>query len=903
MKTLYFLGFTAIFYPLVTHVGAFPIPPYIFFYTILFFNIFFSFKKRYVTCYMLKKFKKNKHLSCNTSFEKMCYKRHFTLKSCFSKKMQKIERPLQKTHKHIYVKIKIILDGLYKEKKIVKTNHADRNFRMPMKDFIEQFIEHMASVGCAPASGVSIIADDKFHDYQLSDDPPQKKKGYYCLAIDGDFAYGLCGNRREGVNHGWHSKASRKFTKEEKEAWKLKRKEAKQKQALEEKKRHEDAAKKAGEWWRNATPVSNHSYIDRKQIRSFGLKVNNGWLIVPLYANGRLWNIQRINEDGEKLFLKGARISGCYYPIADKNDDKSVLVICEGYSTGASIRDATGLPVVCAMNAGNLKDVAQAIRSKYKDARIVIAADNDQWTTNQKGEPYNTGLIKAKEAATSIGGAYVIYPDHVLPDDSAKRTDWNDIAVTDGLEFIANRFKELRVSEGAPTGDVEHPAYYDQHPGGAASRDSKDIIESVDWRENLLCNDKGDLKPSSLRNVILMTRHHDNFKGIFRYNEFNHKIMITKCPPWCDDDEDFRVHELNDVDISELASALESYGISPDRTRIHNAIEVVAHKNKFHPARDYLNGLEWDGKKRLERWLIDYMGAKDDPSEYLAFIGMKWLCAAVKRVFEPGCKFDHILVMEGKQGRGKSTALKTLATFGRDIEESYFTDSVSVTDIQNKDTIQKLQGSIIVEMAELAGFSKRDDDEIKRWITLQSDDTRLPYARTTTRFLRQFVLSATTNTYEYLKDPTGNRRYWPVHTGEINIEALKENREQLWAEAVKLYKDGIYIGPTKEEMDMMNAAAKKRLEADPWEDDVSEALASMRHKSYIKTVDILEAIGIPRKERDKRCQNRVSKILRGHGWENVIERHDGKSMRVWREAGEDHKQDVYEQEKFEEIPF
>lgn len=770
-----------------------------------------------------------------------------------------------------------------------------------MKDFIEQFIEHMTSVGCAPASGVSIIANDKFHDYQLSDDPPNKKKGYYCLAIDGDFAYGLCGNRREGVNHGWHSKASRKFTKEEKEAWRAKRKEAKQKQAEEDKRIKRAAADKAAQWWKSAVKTDSHPYLEAKKIKAHHLKVNNDWLIVPLYADGQLWNVQRINKDGEKLFLKGARLSGCYTPIANKDDDKSLLVICEGYSTGASLREATGLPVICAMNAGNLKDVALAIKAKYQESRIIIAADNDQWTVNQKGEPWNVGIIKAQEAAGAIGGGYVIYPDHVQPDDKDKRTDWNDIAVTDGLDFIADRFKELRVSEGAPSGDVEHPAYYDQHPGGAASSNSNVVTEAADWRERLLCNDKGDLKPSSLRNIILMTRHHDNFKDIFKYNEFSHKIMVTKCPPWCDDGDDFKVHELNDVDISELASALESYGISPDRTRIHNAIEVVAHKNRFHPAQDYLNGLEWDGNPRLEKWLVYYMGAKDDPEEYLAFIGKKWLCAAVKRVFEPGCKFDHILVMEGKQGRGKSTALKTLATFGRDIEESYFTDSVSVADIQNKDTIQKLQGSIIVEMAELAGFSRRDDEEIKRWITLQSDDTRLPYARTTTRFLRQFVLSATTNTYEYLKDPTGNRRYWPVHTGEINIDALKENREQLWAEAVRLYKEGIYIGPTKEEMEMMNKAAKKRLEADPWEDDVANALDDLRYKSFIKTVDVLEQIGIPRKERDKRCQNRVSKILRGLGWENVVERHDGKSIRVWRKADEEDQID--EQEEFEEIPF
>ena len=174
----------------------------------------------------------------------------------------------------------------------------------------------------------------------------------------------------------------------------------------------------------------------------------------------------------------------------------------------------------------------------------------------------------------------------------------------------------------------------------------------------------------------------------------------------------------------------------------------------------------------------------------MAFIGKKWLTAAVRRAFKPGCKFDHVLVMEGKQGKGKSTALKVLATFGHDVEESYFTDAIMIADIQTKDTIQKIQGSIIVELAELAGFNKKDDEEIKRWITLQHDDVRLPYARTTTRFNRQCVLSATTNSYDYLKDAIGNRRYWPVKTENIDLEALRADKTQLWAEAVYNFKPG-----------------------------------------------------------------------------------------------------------------
>ena len=403
------------------------------------------------------------------------------------------------------------------------------------------------------------------------------------------------------------------------------------------------------------------------------------------------------------------------------------------------------------------------------------------------------------------------------------------------------------------------------------------------WRAYLKVNEKGEIIRGSLQNIIVVLTYHHLLKDVFRLNDFQKEIFIAACPPW-EDQEEFYIRRLDDNDITNAAAWIENEGLSPDRNKVFSAIAVVAENNKFHPAREYFSQLVWDNTPRLEKWLSFYLGAEDDEPEYLAFIGKKWLTAAVKRVYEPGCKFDHVLVMEGTQGRGKSTALEYMATFGHGHTETYFTDNIKISDIQNKDTILLLQGSILVELAELAGFNKKDDEEIKGWITLKQDRCRKPYERTITVFKRQFVLSATTNNYDYLKDPTGNRRYWPFKSSALDLEAIKRDREQLWAEAVHLYKSGLYIRPTEEEMELALVAQDKRRSVDTWEDDVLKAANDLGPKKYegFKVRDIYRNLGVPLREQDFKSTRRITTILQINGYENSVARIDGKSMRVWK---------------------
>lgn len=755
-------------------------------------------------------------------------------------------------------------------------------------DALTQFIDHMAKHGCQPSRSIDIKPIGKIIRFHINGDKQGSRNGRCALWIEPDgFGSGWFMNMKEGQKYTWHSKASRKFTDEERREWAKKREADKQKRDEEQDLEWKAAAEKASYIWSKAVK-GRHGYLERKKISGAGTRVYKGALVVPAYKSGKLTSLQFIAENGEKRFLTGGDIQGAYGSIGK---DLSTIYICEGYATAASVHEATGKASVWAFNAGNLLDVCKTVRRRYPDAEIVVCCDNDQWT-EIGGKLVNVGIVKGKEAARSAQGRAVW---HDFPnDDEQKRTDFNDLHVTEGVEAVKNSLSRCdRDEEGQGASPYSYdglaatendplvpPSYFNDIPLPEPEYHSRELEAVDDWKSLVICDAKGNPIKTSLKNNILYLQHLPKYKGIFRYNEFSHEIMVTRCPVW-ENEDTFRVHTLNDVDISETASNLESVGMSPDRTRIHNAIEVVANKNSFHPAKDYFNALEWDGVKRLDKWLSYYLGAEDDEPDYLAFIGKKWLTAAVRRVFMPGCKFDHVLVMEGKQGKGKSTALKVLATFGTDIEMSYFTDAITIADIQTKDTIQKIQGSIIVELAELAGFNKKDDEEIKRWITLQHDDVRLPYARTTTRFNRQFVLSATTNSYDYLKDPTGNRRYWPVKTENIDLEALKADRQQLWAEAVTLFKSGLYVGPTDEEMMMAVVAQARRRSIDAWEEDVKRAIDNLGLKPDLKTEDIMREMGLSLRDRDYKAQRRIASIMQGIGYESQPRRFGNVVHRVW----------------------
>lgn len=300
------------------------------------------------------------------------------------------------------------------------------------------------------------------------------------------------------------------------------------------------------------------------------------------------------------------------------------------------------------------------------------------------------------------------------------------------------------------------------------------------WREKLKITDKGAIA-QTIENAVIILRHDPKLAGCLALNEMEHNIVARKDLPWR---KVKGISQWVDADDAALRFYLERvYGIA-SKDRIFDAVNVVAAENKYHPVRDYLDSCTWDGVPRVETLLVDYLGAEDNA--YTRAVTRKALVAAVARIYRPGCKFDYMLTIRGRQGMGKSALIAKLGG-------KWFSDSF--TTMQGKDAYEQVQGVWIMEVGELAGMRKAEAETIKLYISKQVDRFRPAYGRRLQEFPRQCIFIGTTNETQFLRDTTGNRRFWVVDTPN---EASKDMWEELtpeavrliWAEAVELYKAG-----------------------------------------------------------------------------------------------------------------
>ncbi|HAJ71369.1 MAG TPA: conjugal transfer protein TraC, partial [Methylophilaceae bacterium] len=228
---------------------------------------------------------------------------------------------------------------------------------------------------------------------------------------------------------------------------------------------------------------------------------------------------------------------------------------------------------------------------------------------------------------------------------------------------------------------------------------------------------------------------------------------------------------------------------SPSAAMVAEAVEVMARTNIINPPKDWLNSLEWDGEKRVDKWMLDYMGVP--LTEYTKRVSRWFFMGMVKRVFEPGCKFDYCLVLEGPQGRKKSSALAAIGG-------EWYGDTD--LDLHNKDSMSALRGKMLYEFSELGSVAKAEATKQKSFLSRQVDEYRPVYGRREIRAPRQLIFTGTTNEWEWNKDPTGGRRFWPVPVNEeIDVDGLKSMRDQLFAEAVAMVKQGLRYWPTAKE--------------------------------------------------------------------------------------------------------
>lgn len=306
---------------------------------------------------------------------------------------------------------------------------------------------------------------------------------------------------------------------------------------------------------------------------------------------------------------------------------------------------------------------------------------------------------------------------------------------------------------------------------------------------------------------------------------------------------------------------------------VYDTIASVADKNGFHPAREYLSSLEWDGKNRLDFALKEIYACTDDP-RYLAVVFRKWMVAAVKRVFEPGCKFDSMLIIEGPQNIGKSSSLGHLSTFNG---VSYFADNIK--NINDKDTLMTMNGKLIIEFAELSSWHAAETNDLKAFMSRQVDMYRPPYDRTVMEVPRQCVFAGTTNpTGGYFRDATGNRRYWPVYAAKINFNILFEWRDQLWAEAVHLYHAGEKIWLEGDEYQIAEKEQSKRYKFDAWFDDIEQLCVD---RDFVSYADIYEGLNIERSRKDFQSKSRITSIMTSLGYKEIRKTVLNKKVSGW----------------------
>lgn len=397
---------------------------------------------------------------------------------------------------------------------------------------------------------------------------------------------------------------------------------------------------------------------------------------------------------------------------------------------------------------------------------------------------------------------------------------------------------------------------------------------SARWLARLARAEKGAVLPT-VSNALIILDNDPKLRGLLGFNDFTAQYVMCRAPPPTDDGKEAPGPWPRPWDKPERAlvhSYFERVHSSSfaDRT-IESAMVADASVRPFHPIREWLDTLEWDGEPRVHFWMNHAFGVPTDA--YHTAVAAKTLIAAVRRVRHPGCKFDTIPILEGAQGIGKSTCLKTL--FG----EQWFTDTLPA-DIRSRDVHQALQGIWCVEFAEIEHILRADAEAVKAFLSRQEERYFPRFGRALVQRPRQLVFVGTTNLDDFLRDTTGNRRYWPVACKKADPAWVAENREQLWAEACQREADGETIWLDHEDARQQATSQQaQRVADDVWTDTVLDWVA-LQPSTTVPLV-LTDCLKIPIERQDKRSEMRVAGILRVNGWTRGLGRSGINVGRVW----------------------
>ncbi|QOR55222.1 MAG: hypothetical protein SHS37scaffold296_39 [Burkholderiales phage 68_11] len=443
-------------------------------------------------------------------------------------------------------------------------------------------------------------------------------------------------------------------------------------------------------------------------------------------------------------------------------------------------------------------------------------------------------------------------------------------------------------SPGSAAGGGDDPP--DDPPDGGDGSDGGDDGDArpkppEKWRNKLLW-EKGAIRDCR-ENVYLMLTHHPKLQGLVGYDEFAHRVMKLKAMPWDSEKGEWTTHD--DYLLGLWLAEKERMTVRAETTLVAG-VAMAAYAGRYHPVHQYLHGLKpWDGIPRLAHWLKDCLGAEE--GEYTAAVGTWFVMGMVQRVLKPGCQMDYMVVLEGLQGKQKSTALRTLV--GND---DWFADTP--IRIGDKDALLSLAGKWLYEVGELDSFNKAEVTAVKQYVSSRIDRVREPFARRPVDRPRSAVFGGSTNQSEYFKDPTGARRFWPVACdGDIELAKLASWRDQLFAEAMhRLASDDAELRrywPTREETERLLVPQQERREiVDPWFERLAVWLESKdvfddagrhvcevelftAHELLVKALHVLT----DRIDSGRQMATRVGIAMHKMGWEKV---RDTTGARLWR---------------------
>ena len=416
--------------------------------------------------------------------------------------------------------------------------------------------------------------------------------------------------------------------------------------------------------------------------------------------------------------------------------------------------------------------------------------------------------------------------------------------------FHGGRIKGLRNEEEAVASHEARRRSDPVHRPGSQPHDTAD----GDWTCELVRASNG--RPYfNMANALSVLRHHDDVRDLLAFDAFADRRLVMRAIPGSRRVASPYPRELDDDDLSEFTAWFSRNGFPlAGKNTVADAVGVIVREAVIHPVRAWLDGLAWDGVERLDHWLVEYLGAAD--TQFVRHAGACWLISAVARVMQPGCKADGVLILEGNQGIGKSSALRVLAG-------DWFGDALPP--MTSKDASSYLRGSWIIELSELSAMNRSDIEAIKAFLSRSEERFRPAYGRYEVTVPRQCVFAGTTNQSSYLQDTTGNRRFWPVNVGDIDLKRLEGDRDQLFAEAVAAFREGRQWWLPAEIEALARTAQAERVVEDPWLAEISTFVAG-RDQVAVNEI-ATQALSMDIKAVARTEQNRITGTLRGLGFE------------------------------------